>query len=205
MEEKRYFSRAGKKLSFALDHFKINIDGRIAADLGSSTGGFTGVLLERGALKVYALDTAYGQLDWSLRQSPRVVVMERTNALDAELPERASIITIDTGWTIQERILPAAMKMLAPGGEIVSLVKPHYEAARFGIRTRGGWLDESTAERISRLVAEYASSLEGASVAGIVRSPVLGGKGKNIEYLIWIRTKQNSSKESQEGRGSVPA
>src|SRR3989337_4533817 len=102
----RYASRAGEKLQFALDKFKISVKDLMCADFGSSTGGFTDCLLQEGAQKVYSVDTAYGELAWNLRNNPKVAVLERTNAMHVTLPEKADLITIDVGWTNQERILP---------------------------------------------------------------------------------------------------
>ncbi len=125
-----FVSRGGQKLDHALAALGIGVTGKICADLGCSTGGFTDCLLSHGAAKVYAVDTGYGVLDWKLRKDSRVVVMERVNAMHAELPEAMEIITIDVGWTRQRHILPSARRMLAPDGVVISLVKPHYEADR---------------------------------------------------------------------------
>jgi 23S rRNA (cytidine1920-2'-O)/16S rRNA (cytidine1409-2'-O)-methyltransferase len=123
-----YVSRGGNKLAFALDHFGVDCAGWVCADLGSHTGGFVDCLLQRGAARVYAIDTGYGVLAWKLRKDNRVVVMERTNALHATLPEPVSLVTIDVAWTRQHLILPAAIRMLGETGTILSLIKPHYEA-----------------------------------------------------------------------------
>src|ERR687894_2662164 len=123
-----FVSRAGQKLDHALSHFGIDVTGFVCADLGCNVGGFTDCLLQRGAAKVYAIDTGYGALEWKLRKDPRVVVMERTNAMHAELPEPVSLVTIDVAWTRQRHILPAARRMVATDGTVVSLIKPHYEA-----------------------------------------------------------------------------
>src|SRR5207247_2194247 len=125
-----FVSRAGQKLDHALDAFHIDVRDRICADLGSNVGGFVDCLLQRGAAKVYSIDTGYGVLAWKLRKDPRVIVMERTNAMHVTLPERVSLVTIDVAWTKQKHILPAAAKMLADGGAVVTLIKPHYEAAQ---------------------------------------------------------------------------
>src|SRR3989344_6816827 len=122
-----YVSRAGEKLAFALDYWHIDVTGLVCADLGCSTGGFTDCLLQHSAAKVYAVDTGYGVLDYKLRKDPRVVALERTNALHVKLPERVDLVTIDVGWTPQKLILPRALELLKPGGKIISLVKPHYE------------------------------------------------------------------------------
>src|SRR3954470_1502571 len=123
-----FVSRAGQKLEHALNTFHIDVNGFICADLGSNVGGFVDVLLRRGAAKVYSIDTGYGVLDWKLRNDPRVVVMERTNAIHVELPERVRLVTIDVAWTKQRIILPAAKRVLEAVGLVVTLVKPHYEA-----------------------------------------------------------------------------
>src|SRR5829696_4759093 len=123
-----FVSRAGQKLDHALSQFRLDVAGAIAADLGSNTGGFVDVLLHRGARKVYAVDTGYGVLDWKLRKDARVVVMERTNAMHAQLPEPADLVTIDVAWTKQRHILPAARRMVKDAGLVVTLIKPHYEA-----------------------------------------------------------------------------
>src|SRR6187397_2739767 len=123
----RFVSRAGQKLDHALNVFQIGVTGLTCADLGSNTGGFVDCLLQRGAAKVYAIDTGYGALEWKLRKDPRVVVMERTNAMHAVLPEQVALVTIDVAWTKQRHILPAARRMVADDGDVVTLIKPHYE------------------------------------------------------------------------------
>src|SRR3954447_24899706 len=122
-----FVSRAGQKLDHAITTLKLQISG-VCADLGCSTGGFTDCLLQRGAGKVYAVDTGYGVLDWKLRKDPRVAVMERTNAMHVTLPEPVDLVTIDVAWTRQRHILPAAARTLKTDGRVISLIKPHYEA-----------------------------------------------------------------------------
>src|SRR3981081_903095 len=112
----QFVSRAGLKLDHALNHFGIDVTGHTCADLGSNTGGFVDCLLQRGAAKVYAIDTGYGALDWKLRKDPRVAVMERTNAMHAELPEKVTRISIDVAWTKKKHILPAARRVPGGGG-----------------------------------------------------------------------------------------
>jgi len=179
-----YVSRGGEKLAFALDRFGVDPAGRVCADLGCSTGGFTDVLLRRGAVRVHAVDTAYGVLDWRLRSDPRVVVHERTNALHATLPEPCSLVVIDAGWTRQLRIIPRALALLAPGGEIVSLVKPHYEAPRELLD--GGRLPE---RHLASVVEQVLAGLRElpVTVSAPVRSPLRGGKGGNAEFLVHLR------------------
>src|SRR5881296_3349699 len=129
-----FVSRAGQKLEHALVHFQIDVADKVCADLGSNVGGFVDCLLQRGAKKVYAVDTGYGALEWKLRKDPRVVVMERTNAMHVTLPEPVGFISIDVAWTRQRNILPAAGRLLAADGRVVSLIKPHYEAAPATLR-----------------------------------------------------------------------
>src|SRR6476660_6909523 len=117
----QFVSRAGIKLDYALTHFGIDVTGCTCADLGSNTGGFVDCLLQRGAAKVYAIDTGYGALDWKLRKDARVIVMERTNAMHAELPEPVNLVTIDVAWTRQRHILPAARRMVRIDGTVVTL------------------------------------------------------------------------------------
>ena len=188
-----FASRGGLKLARALDHFGIDPAGMVCADLGCSTGGFTDCLLQRGASKVYAVDTAYGELAWKLRSDARVVVMERTNALHAVAPEPASLVTIDLGWTRQSKAIPAALRWLAPGGRILTLIKPHYEIDTEALDriAPGRVLDEPDAERIASRVAEQLAEV-GARTLGIVKSPILGGAGKksrgrgNAEWIALV-------------------
>jgi len=179
----KYVSRAGEKLKFAMNSFKVSANGLVCADFGSATGGFTGYLLENGAERVYSVDTSYGELDWKLRNDRRVVVMERTNAMHVKLPEKVDLITIDVSWTKQKNILPNAFENLSEGGRIISLVKPHYEAPRQLLR-RGKLLEERV-DRVLVAVREDVS-MSGGEIKKIVRSPILGGKGKNVEFLALI-------------------
>ncbi len=114
--DRKYVSRAGEKLEFGLNHFEINVEGLICADFGASTGGFTDCLLKHGAARVYAVDTAYGELDWGLRNDSRVIVLERTNVLDVSLPENPDFICSDLGWTRQKVFLPKALSLLNQHG-----------------------------------------------------------------------------------------
>ncbi len=174
-----FVSRAGTKLDHALTAFSIAVTGKICADLGCSTGGFTDCLLQRGAAKVFAIDTGYGVLDWKLRNDSRVVVMERTNAMHVRLPEPVDLITIDVGWTRQRNILPSARRLLAPGGSVVTLVKPHYEADPSLLRK--GILPESSVDEIVENVKAEAEQA-GWTWMSSVRSPIRGAGG-NVEVL----------------------
>ena len=179
---RRFVSRGGEKLAAALDHFMIDPTGWICADLGCSVGGFTDCLLQSGAARVYAVDTAYGQLAWNLRKDARVTVLERTNALHVELPEPVQLVTIDVGWTPQRLIVPHARTLLAAGGAVVTLIKPHYEADKSMLR--GGVLpDEQVPVVVQRVVGELASL--GLEVSDLTTSP-LRGQGGNREVLAFI-------------------
>jgi len=182
-QEQEYVSRAGLKLKHAIDHFNINVAGKVCADLGSSTGGFVDCLLQEGASKVYSVDTAYGELAWKLRKDPRVVVMERTNALHVEIPEKVDFISIDVGWTKQEKIIPVAMGLLKEGGEIVSLVKPHYEADRRYI-VKGKLQDEHISEVMDQVIKKIESL--GVEVVGTVESPITGKRANNREFCVYL-------------------
>jgi 23S rRNA (cytidine1920-2'-O)/16S rRNA (cytidine1409-2'-O)-methyltransferase len=178
-----FVSRAGQKLEHALMSFAIDVTGGVCADLGSNTGGFVDCLLQRGAAKVYAIDTGYGALEWKLRKDPRVIVMERTNAMHAELPEPAGIITIDVAWTKQRHILPAARQMIAAGGHVVSLIKPHYEAEPSLLRH--GILPEQSVDDVVRSVDGQIRDA-GFELLGTTRSPIKGSRG-NVEVLAHLR------------------
>lgn len=179
-----YVSRGGLKLRHALDVFGVEARGLSCADLGCSTGGFTDCLLQAGAARVYAIDTGYGVLAWKLRQDPRVEVMERTNALHVEPREKVDLVVADAGWTVQRRLIPAALRWLKPGGQLISLVKPHYEAAEFGVQLpKGGVLVDEEAEHIAERVASSLPGL-GARLLGLTRSPLRGGSEGNAEWLL---------------------
>ena len=171
----KFVGRAEEKLDFALDHFKVDVSNKICADFGSSVGGFVDCLLQHGAKKVYAIETGYGVLDWNLRKNSQVVVMERTYAMHVQLPEIVDLVTIDTSWTKQEKIIPNALKNVKPSGQIITLIKPHYEVGR-------AKLAEIEAEKIARQVAERLKLL-GINFKGLAKSPIIGGKAGNCEYI----------------------
>ncbi len=174
-----YVSRAGSKLEYALTKFAVTVSGKVCADLGCSTGGFTDCLLQNGAAKVYAVDTGYGVLDWKLRRLNRVVVMERTNALHVILPEKMDLVTVDVSWTPQRLIMPAAAGLLKTNiGDIISLVKPHYES-------KIAYLALHESQKIAQKVKDEIENL-GFNISGLELSPVLGDKGGNSEYLLWV-------------------
>jgi 23S rRNA (cytidine1920-2'-O)/16S rRNA (cytidine1409-2'-O)-methyltransferase len=177
-----FVSRAGLKLEHALAEFALDVRGLVCADLGCNAGGFTDCLLQRGAAKVYAVDTGYGMLEYKLRKDPRVVVMERTNAMHVALPDPIDLVVIDVAWTKQKHILPNAKRLLAPGGAIVTLVKPHYEADPTTLV--GGVLPESELDTVmAGADADFTSV--GLTRRGLVTSPIKGAKG-NVELLAWL-------------------
>lgn len=180
----KFASRAGEKLEHALKSFKISPVGKICADFGCSTGGFTDCLLQNGAKKIYAIDTGYGLLDWNLRNNNRIVVMERTNALFVELPEKVDFISVDVSWTKQKLIIPKAMQFLKNGGEIISLLKPHYEAEKRWLTK--GKLDEKFIDEVIKKVRDELAQAN-IIIKQIVESPIVGGKGGNKEFLILIK------------------
>lgn len=182
--EGKFVSRAGAKLDHALAEFGIDVAGKVCADLGCSTGGFTDCLLQRGAAKVYAVDTGYGVIDWKLRNDPRVALMERTNALHVELPEKPDFVSVDVSWTPQRRVIPHAFELLKERGDVVTLVKPHYEADKKLLRN-GTLPDEYVAPTVEAVKAELESL--GFMVKGETVSPITGEKGKNTEYLLWLK------------------
>lgn len=179
-----FASRAGIKLDFALTEFKLDVSEKVCADLGCSTGGFTDCLLHRGAAKVYSVDTGYGVLAWKLRVDPRVVVLERTNALHVVLPELCDFVSVDVSWTRQAMVLPHALDLLKPEGVLVSLLKPHYEAPKHWLKS-GQLLPEHLPEVVDQVTSQLSQI--GISVSQQVTSPILGEKGGNTEYLLLIR------------------
>ncbi len=180
----QFVSRAGEKLQFALDNFKINVKGLTVADFGSSTGGFVDCLLQNGASKVYSIDTAYGELAWKLRNDPKVVIYERENAMHVQLPEKMDLITIDTAWTKQIKVLPNAFENLKLHGFIVSLIKPHYEAERKELK-KGRVLDEYIQTVLDRVKNDIVGL--GGQIIGLIESPIVGKKGDNREFLALIK------------------
>ncbi len=185
-EKLRFVSRGGYKLEAALDHFNIDPTGWICADLGASTGGFTDLLLQRGAAKVYAVDVGYGQLHWKLRQDQRVVVMERTNARYLQqLPEPVQLVTIDASFISLRLLLGPARQLLTPIGQIVALLKPQFEAGREQVGKGGVVRDSDVQRQVLDEIVTW-SEVHGLSPQGLVPSPILGPKG-NQEYLLWLR------------------
>lgn len=170
-------------MQHAIEQFGLNVTSFVVLDVGSSTGGFVDCLLQNGAAKIYAVDTAYGEFAWKLRNDPRVVVIERTNILHlATLPEKVDLITIDASWTKLEKILPVVKPFLKPNGKIVALLKPHYQADKSKLVK--GVLEEQEALSVKDEVEEEIKDL-GFKIHDAIESPILGGGG-NIEYLLLL-------------------
>ncbi len=186
-----FVSRAGLKLAHALRAFGVDVTGLVAVDVGASTGGFTDCLLQAGARKVYAVDVGYGQLDWRLRQDPRVVVMERTNIRYLEkLPERPDIATVDVSFISLRLVLPAVVRILKPGGRIIALIKPQFEAGRQQVGKGGVVRDPAVHRQVLESLAAWLRE-QGLALQGLAASPIKGPAG-NVEFLALIGT---------EGRG----
>lgn len=180
-----YVSRGGLKLAAALDEFNIEPVNAVCADVGASTGGFTDVLLHRGASRVYAIDVGYGQLDWKLRQDERVIVMEKTNARYLErLPELVNWVTIDASFISLTLILPVVRNWLAPPGLVVALVKPQFEAGRSQVGKGGVVRDKSVHRQVLEHTIKSALDI-GFKPLGITLSPITGPAG-NHEFLICL-------------------
>ena len=183
-----WVGRGGVKLAHALDTFHIDVAGREALDIGASTGGFTDVLLQRGARRVVALDVGHGQLDWRLREDPRVVVLERRNARQLErawLPAPAGVVTLDVSFISLRLILPALPPVLAPGADIVALVKPQFEAGRNEVGRGGLVKDPAVHDAVLARVTESAASC-GLTRLAMTPSPITGATG-NQEFLMHLR------------------
>jgi 23S rRNA (cytidine1920-2'-O)/16S rRNA (cytidine1409-2'-O)-methyltransferase len=184
-----WVSRGGVKLAHAFDHFGIVADGKTALDIGASTGGFTDVLLSRGARHVSAVDVGHGQLAWKLRQDSRVIVHERLNArylTRAHLPEPVDMITCDASFIGLATLLPAALALTAEEAELVALVKPQFEAGREHVGKGGVVRDPAVHHEVCERAAAWVAAQPGWTVMGVVESPVLGPHG-NREFLLYAR------------------
>ncbi len=194
-----YVSRGGYKLAGALDEFGVSPAGCVCADIGASTGGFTDVLLQRGAARVYAIDVGYGQMAWKIRQDPRVMVMDRVNAryLD-KLPELVDLVVIDVSFISLEHMLRVAQMLLKPkNGRIIALIKPQFEAGK-GEVGRGGIVRDSKVHRsVLEKIAHFAEQLD-LVVEGLIRSPIQGTEG-NTEFLIFLSNSPTQSEINVSG------
>jgi 23S rRNA (cytidine1920-2'-O)/16S rRNA (cytidine1409-2'-O)-methyltransferase len=191
-----WVSRGGVKLACALDRFRIAVEGDVALDIGASTGGFTEVLLSRGARRVYAVDVGHGQLAWKLRQDPRVVVLERLNArylTSVDIPEPADVITCDVSFIGLATVLPAPLARAAPRAQLVVLVKPQFEAGPAHVGKGGVVRDPEIHREVCERVAVWVAAQPGWSVVGNVESPILGPEG-NREFLLYARRGEEQSR-----------
>jgi 23S rRNA (cytidine1920-2'-O)/16S rRNA (cytidine1409-2'-O)-methyltransferase len=188
----KFVSRGGHKLEHALEHFRVDVAGVTAIDLGASTGGFTDCLLQRGAEKVYAVDVGHGQLAWKLRQDPRVVVMEKTNARDltlASFPQPfppVDLVVIDCSFISLQKVLPAAVALLRSSAKIVALVKPQFEAGKAEVdKGEGVITDPAIHERVLNELHAFVATMPQLSWMGVTESPLLGPAG-NKEFLLLL-------------------
>jgi len=185
-QEHPWVSRGGLKLEKGLDAFGIDPAGAVCLDVGASTGGFTDVLLARGAAKVYAVDVGHGQLAWTLRADDRVMVLERTNArhlTHAQVPEPVDLIVCDASFISLEKVLAAALALAAPGARLVALIKPQFEAGREAVGKGGVVRDPAVHAQVCGRVRSWLDGLPGWHVLGLTDSPILGPEG-NREFLI---------------------
>lgn len=195
-----YVSRGGLKLEKALELFDFTLDGAVAVDIGASTGGFTDCMLQKGARKVFAIDVGYGQLDWKLRNDPRVVNMEKVNIryLDMDTVDKdIDFISIDVSFISLKLVFPVAAQLLAETGSLVCLVKPQFEAGRSQVGRKGIVRDPAVHREVIENVAGYAAD-NGLYCHGLTYSPVTGTKG-NIEYLMFLRKLPSDTEINIEG------
>ncbi len=184
--EHPWVSRGGQKLAHAITHFGIEVKGLIAADIGASTGGFTDVLLTQGASKIYAVDVGQGQLDWKLRNDPRVVVMEKTNArylTSDQIPDPLDLVVCDASFIGLRTVLPAVLSLCKPNAQVITLIKPQFEVGAAKVGKGGVVRDPSLHQAVCDDIKNWFVT-EGWNVVGIVPSPIQGPKG-NIEFLCY--------------------
>jgi 23S rRNA (cytidine1920-2'-O)/16S rRNA (cytidine1409-2'-O)-methyltransferase len=180
-----WVSRGGIKLDHGLSHFGFDVTGAVALDVGSSTGGFTDVLLERGAARVYAVDVGTNQLAWKLRQDPRVVVHEKTNARNLDfsiIPEPVDIVVCDASFISLAKVLEAPLRLAKPGARLVALIKPQFEAGRDEVGKGGVVRDPAVHERVCTRAKAWVEA-QGWTVLGVTASPITGPEG-NVEFLL---------------------
>jgi 23S rRNA (cytidine1920-2'-O)/16S rRNA (cytidine1409-2'-O)-methyltransferase len=183
-----WVSRAGLKLDAAIREFGIDLQGTCGVYIGASTGGFTEVLLSHGCNRVVAVDVGTNQLDWKLRSDPRVVSLENFNARNlglAEVGEPADIVVVDVSFISLEKILPAAIKVLKPGGNLITLIKPQFEVGREKVGSGGIVRSEEDRQEVINRISDFCERI-GLRRQGLIKSPIQGQKG-NVEYLAWWR------------------
>ena len=184
-----WVSRGGVKLAHALDHFAIDVRGKAALDIGASTGGFTDVLLTRGARRVHAVDVGHGQLAWKLRQDPRVVVLERRNArhlTGEDVPQSPDVIVCDASFIGLATVLPAALALAAPACELVALIKPQFEVGKGQVGKGGVVRDPALHREVCARITQWLDAQPCWRVAGLTESPIRGPDG-NVEFLVHAR------------------
>ena len=185
-KEHPWVSRGGMKLAHALEHFALTLRDPVVLDVGASTGGFTDVALHHGAARVYAVDVGHGQLAWKLRQDPRVVVLERTNARHLtrdEVPDPVDFIVCDASFIGLETVLPATLALAAPGAHLVALIKPQFEVGKGRVGKGGVVRDPALHAEVCERITAWLAGLPGWTVLGLTESPILGPEG-NKEFLI---------------------
>ena len=183
----RFVSRGGEKLEAAFGAFALDVTGKICVDIGASTGGFTDCLLQHGAARVYAVDVGRGQLHWRLQNDPRVVVMDEVNARflrPGQLTETPALVTVDASFISLTLLLPAVKELLAPGGEIVTLIKPQFEAGRAEVGKGGVVRDPRLRQQVIERVREFGERTLGLNWCGVCESPLHGPAG-NVEFLAY--------------------
>ena len=181
-----FVGRGGLKLDYALDQFQIDVSSKVAADIGASTGGFTDCLLKHGASRVYAIDVGYGQLDYNLRQDPRVVVLERVNArYPINLPEKVDLATIDVSFISVQKIIPTVAQLLKDNGDILVLFKPQFEAKREEVGKKGVIRQPIVHARVLGRFIVWITE-HGFRLEGLIASPILGAEG-NKEFFVLLK------------------
>ncbi len=181
-----WVSRGGLKLEKGLAEFEIDVTGFIAVDVGASTGGFTDVLLQNGAGKVYAVDVGQGQLDWKLRNDDRVVVMEKTNArhlTEEDIPDPIDMVVCDASFIGLRTVLPASMERVKNGGYLIALIKPQFEVGKERVGKKGVVREPELHQEVCDTISDWLSNLPGWEVLGLTKSPITGPEG-NVEFLI---------------------
>lgn len=194
-----YVSRGGLKLEKAMKNFNLTLDGKVCMDVGASTGGFTDCMLQNGAVKVYSVDVGHGQLDWKLRNDPRVVCMERTNiryVVTEDIEERPSFVSIDVSFISLTKVLLPVRNLMEENGEIAALIKPQFEAGREKVGKKGVVRDPAVHKEVIEMVISYAKSIS-FGVRHLEFSPIKGPEG-NIEYLVHLQKCEATDRISPE-------
>ncbi len=197
----KYVSRGGLKLEKAMTHFGISLEGKVCMDVGASTGGFTDCMLQNGAVKVYGVDVGHGQLDWKLRNDPRVVCMERTNiryVTEADVADKIQFASVDVSFISLSKVLGPVKALLSEDGQMVCLIKPQFEAGREKVGKKGVVREKSTHLEVINKVLDFAASL-GFGILNLEFSPIKGPEG-NIEYLAHL---QNNPEQYGRGEAAV--